>query len=129
MWRSNASPYNSTQHGLVGLTKSIALEGRAHDIAGSTLHPGNILTERHASSDSATDQEPMMPVDELAETTLVVVMPPLHVNKLENDCIAYDARIYWAGLILMGRMSYRARFPLIAGAFSQSRGGRSDMTF
>lgn len=75
----------------MGLTKSIALKGQAHDIAGSTLHPGNILTERRASSDSAKDQEPMMPVDESVETTLVLVMPPLHRNMPENDCNAYDA--------------------------------------
>ena len=84
MCRPNASPYNSTKHGLVGLTKSIALEGRAHNIVGSMLHPGNIMTERRASSDSATDQEPMMTVDELAETALVMVMLPLHVNLLET---------------------------------------------
>ena len=62
MCRPNASPYNSTKHALTGLTKSIALEGRDHDIVCSVLHPGNILTERRAASDTATDQEPMMTV-------------------------------------------------------------------
>jgi len=84
MCRPNAAPYNSTKHGLVGLTKSIALEGRDHNIVGSMLHPGNILTERRAASDQPTDQEPMMTVDELAETALVMVMLPLHVNVLET---------------------------------------------
>lgn len=84
MCRPDASPYNSTKHGLVGLTKSIALEGRPHNIVGSMLHPGNILTERRAASDRETDQEPMMTVDELAETALVMVMLPLHVNVLES---------------------------------------------
>ena len=84
MCRPNASPYNSTKHALTGLTKSIALEGRDHDIVCSVLHPGNILTERRAASDSTTDQEPMMTVDELAETALVMVMLPLHVNVLET---------------------------------------------
>ncbi len=84
MCRPNASPYNSTKHALVGLTKSIALEGREHNIVGSMLHPGNILTERRAVSDKPTDQEPMMTVDELAETALVMVMLPLHVNVLET---------------------------------------------
>ncbi len=84
MCRPNASPYNATKHGLVGLTKSIALEGRDHNIVGSMLHPGNILTERRAASDQPTDQEPMMTVDELAETALAMVMLPLHVNVLET---------------------------------------------
>lgn len=84
MCRPNASPYNSTKHALTGLTKSIALEGRDHNIVCSVLHPGNILTERRADSDTPTDQEPMMTVDELAETALVMVMLPLHVNVLET---------------------------------------------
>ncbi len=84
MCRPNAAPYNATKHALVGLTKSIALEGRDHNIVGSMLHPGNILTERRAASAEATDQEPMMSVDELAETALVMVMLPLHVNVLET---------------------------------------------
>ncbi len=84
MCRPNASPYNSTKHALTGLTKSIALEGRDHDIVCSVLHPGNILTERRATSDTPTDQEPMITVDELAETALVMVMLPLHVNVLET---------------------------------------------
>ncbi len=84
MCRPNASPYNSTKHALTGLTKSIALEGRDHDIVCSVLHPGNILTERRAVSATPTDQEPMMTVDELAETALVMVMLPLHVNVLET---------------------------------------------
>ena len=84
MCRPNASPYNSTKHALTGLTKSIAVEGRDHDIVCSVLHPGNILTERRAVSDTPTDQEPMMTVDELAETALVMVMLPLHVNVLET---------------------------------------------
>lgn len=84
MCRPRAAPYNSTKHGLAGLTKSIALEGRDHNIVCSMLHPGNFLTERRAASDQATDQEPMMSVDELAETALVMVMLPLHVNVLET---------------------------------------------
>ncbi len=84
MCRPNAAPYNATKHGLVGLTKSIALEGRDHNIVGSMLHPGNILTERRAARAQPTDQEPMMTVEELAETALAMVMLPLHVNVLET---------------------------------------------
>src|SRR5215203_3047425 len=65
MCRPNASPYNTTKHGLVGLTKSIALEGRDFNVVCSVLHPGNVLTERRAASASQQDAEPMMTVDEL----------------------------------------------------------------
>lgn len=83
MCRPNSAPYNTTKHGLVGLTKSMALEGREHNIVASMLHPGNVLTERRSDSGKASDQEPMMTVDELAETALVMASLPLHVNVLE----------------------------------------------
>lgn len=83
MCRPNASPYNTTKHGLVGLTKSIALEGRDYNVVGSMLHPGNVLTERRAASDRPQDDEPMMTVDELALTAVTMASLPLHVNVLE----------------------------------------------
>lgn len=83
MCRPNASPYNTTKHGLVGLTKSIALEGRDFNVVASMLHPGNVLTERRAASERPQDAEPMMTVDELALTAVTMAALPLHVNVLE----------------------------------------------
>lgn len=83
MCRPNAAPYNTTKHGLVGLTKSMALEGRDFNVVASMLHPGNTLTERRAASDRPTDDEPMMTVDELAQVAVTMCALPLHVNVLE----------------------------------------------
>ena len=83
MCRPNSSPYNTTKHGLVGLTKSIALEGRDYNVVCSALHPGNVLTERRAASTDQKDAEPMMTVDELALTAVTMAALPLHVNVLE----------------------------------------------
>ncbi len=83
MCRPNAAPYNATKHGLVGLTKSMALEGRDYGIAAGILHPGNVLTERRADSGRDSDREPMMTVDELAATAVTMASLPLHVNVLE----------------------------------------------
>ena len=83
MCRPNSSPYNTTKHGLVGLTKSIALEGRDYNVVCSALHPGNVLTERRAASSDQKDAEPMMTVDELALTAVTMAALPLHVNVLE----------------------------------------------
>lgn len=83
MCRPNAAPYNTTKHGLVGLTKSIALEGRAYNVVCSILHPGNVLTERRAAGAKPQDAEPMMTVDELALTAVTMAALPLHVNVLE----------------------------------------------
>lgn len=84
MPRLNSAPYTSSKHGLVGLTKCIALEGRAHGISAGCLHPGNVLTERRSASDKAADQEPMMTVDELASIALAMAALPGHVTVLES---------------------------------------------
>jgi NAD(P)-dependent dehydrogenase (short-subunit alcohol dehydrogenase family) len=83
MARMNSVPYTTTKHGLVGLTKASALEGRAHNVVVSCLHPGNTLTERRGSSTAPQDQEPMMTTDELAQTVVTMAALPLHVNMLE----------------------------------------------
>ncbi len=84
MARMGSVPYTTSKHGLVGLTKASALEGRAHGVVVSALHPGNVLTERRDSSGKEADQEPMISVDELAEVALTMISLPGHVNVLES---------------------------------------------
>ena len=84
MPREDALPYATSKHGLVGLTKAAALEGRAHGVVVSCLHPGNVLTEKRAASGEPMNQEPMMTPDELAAVALTMVALPLHVNVLES---------------------------------------------
>jgi NAD(P)-dependent dehydrogenase (short-subunit alcohol dehydrogenase family) len=43
--RPNSAPYTATKHAITGLTKSIALDGRQHDIACGQIDIGNALTE------------------------------------------------------------------------------------
>lgn len=83
MPRMNSAPYTTSKHGLVGLTKAMALEGRDHGVVVSALHPGNVLTERRAASEQSADQEPMMTTDELAMTAVTMAALPLHVNMLQ----------------------------------------------
>jgi NAD(P)-dependent dehydrogenase (short-subunit alcohol dehydrogenase family) len=83
MPRMNSVPYTTSKHGLVGLTRAAALEGRAHGVVVSCLHPGNVLTERRGSSTASQDQEPMMTTDEIAMAALTMAALPLHVNMLE----------------------------------------------
>ncbi len=84
MARMGSVPYTTSKHGLVGLTKASALEGRAHGVVVSMLHPGNVLTERRDSSGKESDQEPMISVDELAAVALTMISLPGHVNVLES---------------------------------------------
>jgi len=83
MPRFNAAPYTSSKHGLVGLTRTTALEGRSYGISAGCLHPGNIGVERRAASDAPKDQEPMMNVDDLVTAALAMAALPQYANMLE----------------------------------------------
>ena len=84
MPRPDSAPYATSKHGLVGLTRSTALEGRAYGVVASCLHPGNVLTEGRAARAGPTDQEPMMSSDELAMAAITMAAMPPHVNMLES---------------------------------------------
>jgi len=81
--RPNSGPYSASKHGLWGLTQVTALEGRDFGISCGCLHPGNVLIERRRGTDKKEDQEPMMSVEELAETALSMATLPAHMNMLE----------------------------------------------
>jgi NAD(P)-dependent dehydrogenase (short-subunit alcohol dehydrogenase family) len=81
--RMYSIPYTTTKHGLMGLTKAAALEGRDYGVVVSCLHPGNVATERRQTSSAAQDQEPMMTPDELAVAVVTMATLPPHVNMLE----------------------------------------------
>ncbi len=50
--RPFSAPYTATKHAVTGLTKSIALDGRAHDIACGQIDIGNALTEMAVQDDA-----------------------------------------------------------------------------
>jgi NAD(P)-dependent dehydrogenase (short-subunit alcohol dehydrogenase family) len=84
MPRVGSVPYTTTKHGLVGLTKAAALEGREHGVVVSCVHPGNVVTERRQASAAPADQEPMMTPDEFAAVVVTMAALPLHINMLES---------------------------------------------
>jgi len=80
MPRPNAVSYNCAKIGLVALTKTTALEGRAFGVVASCLHPGNVATAQIPSSQSS---EPLMAVDDVVKAVVAMAALPLHVNMLE----------------------------------------------
>lgn len=80
--RPNAAPYNTTKAGIVGLTQSIALEGRPYGISCGCLHPGNVEVETLAEK-RKTLQEPVMQAEELAEAAIAMAALPAHITMLE----------------------------------------------
>ena len=96
MPRMDSAPYSTTKHGLVGLTKSTALEGREFGVVASCIHPGNVMTERRSISESPADQEPMMTPDDLAMAVVTIAALPPNVNM-------YESIILPVGQLYLGR--------------------------
>jgi NAD(P)-dependent dehydrogenase (short-subunit alcohol dehydrogenase family) len=85
--RPNSAPYTATKHAITGLTKSIALDGRAFDIACGQIDIGNAgteMTQRMAAgvpqANGATMPEPTMDVRHVADAILYMAGLPLDAN-------------------------------------------------
>jgi len=88
--RENSAPYTATKFGVEGLTRACSLDGRAHNIVVSCLHPGNVLVERRAGAAGA---EPMMATETIAKVALFMVTLPPDVNMLDAIVLP-DKQLY-----------------------------------
>ncbi|MEO1103681.1 MAG: SDR family oxidoreductase [Pseudomonadota bacterium] len=75
--RPGSAPYTASKHGITGLTKTISLDGRKHDIACCQIDIGNALTEMAARMTKGVPQangeiavEAVMDVQVVADTIL-----------------------------------------------------------
>jgi NAD(P)-dependent dehydrogenase (short-subunit alcohol dehydrogenase family) len=87
--RPNSSPYTSTKHGVMGLTKCTALDGRKYDIACSQIDIGNARTDLAARMANGVPQangtiavEPLMDVEHVGKAVLHMANLPLDTNVL-----------------------------------------------
>ena len=87
--RPYSTPYTATKHAVTGLTKSTALEGRAHGIACGQIDIGNAaseMTTRMASgvpqADGRMMPEPRMDVAHVANAVVQMAALPLDTNVL-----------------------------------------------
>jgi NAD(P)-dependent dehydrogenase (short-subunit alcohol dehydrogenase family) len=85
--RPNSIAYTATKHAMTGLTKSLSLDGRAHDIACGQIDIGNADTDLAArmktgvpQPDGAVRAEPVMPVGDVVEAVLLMARLPLTSN-------------------------------------------------
>ncbi|MCS6855642.1 MAG: SDR family oxidoreductase, partial [Elioraea sp.] len=87
--RPLSAPYTATKHAITGLTKSLALDGRAYDIACGQIDIGNAatpMTERMAQgvrqADGRIAPEPRMDVAQVAAAIVHMASLPLEANIL-----------------------------------------------
>ena len=93
--RPMSAPYTATKHAITGLTKCIALDGRAHDIACGQIDIGNALTAMSATqakgrvqADGRIAAEPTMDVEEVAAAIVHMAGLPLSTNILSMTIMA-----------------------------------------
>lgn len=85
--RPHAVGYTASKHGITGLTKALALEGRAHNIAAGQIDIGNAATELTAGiasgslqADGSIRPEPTIDAAIVARVVAQQVELPLDVN-------------------------------------------------
>jgi NAD(P)-dependent dehydrogenase (short-subunit alcohol dehydrogenase family) len=93
--RPFSAPYTATKHAISGLTKSIALDGRSHDIACGQIDIGNALTDMARKMTKGVPQadgriavEPTMDVEEVAAAVVHMASLPLSTNILSMTIMA-----------------------------------------
>jgi NAD(P)-dependent dehydrogenase (short-subunit alcohol dehydrogenase family) len=85
--RPNSAPYTAAKHGITGLTKSTALDGRRYDIACGQIDIGNAATEMTARMSAGVPQangelapEPRLDVAHVVRAVLYMASLPLEAN-------------------------------------------------
>jgi NAD(P)-dependent dehydrogenase (short-subunit alcohol dehydrogenase family) len=85
--RPDSAPYTATKHGVSGLTRTLALDGRKYDIAACQVDVGNAMSELAARMAKGVKQangtiapEPMITTDDVARSVLFMANQPAGVN-------------------------------------------------
>ena len=93
--RPHSIAYTATKHGVMGLTKTAALDGRRHDIAVGQIDIGNAATEMAERMAKGVPQangemavEPLMDVNIVGQSVLYMANLPLDANVLFHTVMA-----------------------------------------
>jgi NAD(P)-dependent dehydrogenase (short-subunit alcohol dehydrogenase family) len=85
--RPHSAAYTATKHAMTGLTRSLALDGRQHDIACGQIDIGNAATELIAQIAAATREqggkpEPVIDLKPVTDAVIFMASLPLEANVL-----------------------------------------------
>ena len=90
-----SAPYTASKHAVLGLTRSLALDGRPHGIACGQIDIGNAATEMTArmadgvlQADGSLRPEPRIDLRHVADAVLYMAKLPLEANVLSLTVMA-----------------------------------------
>lgn len=93
--RPGSAPYTSSKHAISGLTRSIALDGRVHNIACGQIDIGNAASDMTAAmsagvpqADGSTKAEPTINVQHVGDAVVHMARLPLEANILFMNVMA-----------------------------------------
>lgn len=93
--RPGSAPYTVSKHAVLGLTRTLALDGRPFDIACGQIDIGNALTDMATAmtkgvpqADGSTQVEPVMDPQQVADSVLLMANMPLGTNILNMTVMA-----------------------------------------
>ena len=87
MPRVNSAPYTTSKAALEGLTRSLALDGRAYGISVGVLQPGNTMTPIWDGRKETVAAEGAMSADDLAQVAVAMASLPDGVSVLESTVL------------------------------------------
>ena len=95
--RPGSAPYSSSKHAITGLTRSIALDGRTHNVACGQIDIGNAasaMTDAMKNgvpqADGTMKPEPTMDVDHVGNAVVHMASLPLDANVLFMTVMSTD---------------------------------------
>jgi NAD(P)-dependent dehydrogenase (short-subunit alcohol dehydrogenase family) len=87
--RENSPAYAASKFGLDGLTRSLAIDGRKHNIAASIFHPGIVATEIAPGAVKLAEDFAASPGD-IADVIVHMCDIPDHLNFYEGMVVQID---------------------------------------
>jgi NAD(P)-dependent dehydrogenase (short-subunit alcohol dehydrogenase family) len=87
--RQNSPAYAASKWGLDGLTRSLAIDGREHNIAASIFHPGIVATEIAPGAVKLPENFAASPKD-IADVIIHMCDIPDHLNFYEGMVVQID---------------------------------------
>lgn len=93
--RPDAVAYTTSKAALEGLTRSLAIDGRAFGVTASMLQPGNTQSALWRERGALAEKEGIMSAREVARVAVLMASLPNEINLFE--AIVHPIRMPWIG--------------------------------